>query len=61
MHYRPTGQVDQPSVIIGGGKLGRALAEWGGTGLDVIVGRGEAIPEEIEMPGAWGDVEVVGG
>lgn len=50
--------MDQPSVIIGGGgKLATALAEWGGTGLDVILGRGDAVPEEVKMPGAclfWG-------
>lgn len=40
-------------MIIGGGRLGQALAEWGGTGADVIVGRGGEIPEEIVMPGAW--------
>jgi hypothetical protein len=42
---------DQPSVIIGAGRLGKALAEWGDTGRDVVLGRGEAIPEEIVMAG----------
>lgn len=44
--------MDQPSVIIGGGRLGRALAEWGkeAKGADVVLGRGEvatAMPDQI--------------
>lgn len=38
-------KVDQPSVIIGKGKLGQALAEWSTFGKDdVLVDRGETIP-----------------
>ncbi len=50
-------KVDQPSVIIGKGRLGKALAEWGGfagnsteegkTVGDVLVGRGEALPSVL--------------
>ncbi len=45
--------MDQPSVIIGAGTLGKALAEWGDTGQDVVLGRGEEIPSEIVLTGAW--------
>jgi len=43
--------VDQPSVIIGAGTLGKALAEWGDTGQDVVLGRGKEIPSEIVLTG----------
>lgn len=41
-------------MIIGKGTLGKALAEWGGTGADVLLGRGDAIPDEIALPGVCG-------
>ncbi|CAM9994542.1 unnamed protein product, partial [Hapterophycus canaliculatus] len=39
----PEDTIDQPSVIVGGGKLGTALASMG-MGEDLVLGRGEEIP-----------------
>jgi hypothetical protein len=42
----PPETTDQPSVIIGKGALGKALGDMG-LGGDVLLGRGEAIPETV--------------
>ncbi|CAM9791268.1 unnamed protein product, partial [Choristocarpus tenellus] len=44
----PEEKVDGPSVIVGVGKLGTALVELGG-GDDILVRRGETIPETISV------------
>jgi len=46
----PKEQKDQPSVIIGKGKLANMWASLG-KGDDVLLGRGEALPEEL--PGGY--------
>ena len=47
-HPQDPEKIDQPSVIIGKGKLGQALAEWSTFGKDdVLLGRGEAIPPTL--------------
>lgn len=51
----PEEKTDGPSVIVGKGKLGTALAGMG-MGDDVMLGRGEVIPETI--PGARGEGEL---
>lgn len=38
-----------PAVIVGGGRVGRALQEMG-SGDDVLVKRGEAVPVDFEGP-----------
>lgn len=50
----PDETVDGPSVILGGGKLGTALASMG-MGEDVILGRGEGIPDTIPASSGKGE------
>lgn len=50
----PEEKTDGPSVIVGKGRLGTALAGMG-MGDDIMIGRGEGIPEYI--PGAGGEGE----
>jgi len=38
-----------PAVIVGGGRVGRALQEMG-NGEDLLVKRGEAVPVDFEGP-----------
>lgn len=38
-----------PAVIVGGGRVGRALQEMG-SGEDLLLGRGEFVPLEFEGP-----------
>lgn len=38
-----------PAVIVGGGRVGRALQEMG-SGEDLLVKRGEAVPVDFEGP-----------
>ncbi|CAN0259526.1 unnamed protein product [Ectocarpus sp. 12 AP-2014] len=50
----PEDTIDQPSVIIGRGKLGTALASMG-MGEDVVLGRGEAIPDSLPCSSGRGE------
>ena len=56
----PDEKFDGPSVIIGRGKLGTALASMG-MGEDVVLGRGEAIPETLAASSGKGEAEGDGG
>lgn len=50
----PDERVDGPSVIIGRGKLGTALANMG-MGEDIMLGRGEGIPATIPASSGKGE------
>lgn len=40
----------QPAVVVGGGRVGQALLSMGPPGADVLVGRGEKVPEDAPGP-----------
>jgi hypothetical protein len=40
----------QPVVVVGGGRVGRALLAMGPPGADVLVGRGEKVPDDAPGP-----------
>ncbi|GJN09751.1 hypothetical protein PR202_ga27782 [Eleusine coracana subsp. coracana] len=40
----------QQAVVVGGGRVGRALLAMGSPGADVLVGRGEKVPEDAPGP-----------
>lgn len=40
----------QPAVVVGGGRVGQALLAMGPPGGDVLVGRGDKVPEEAPGP-----------
>lgn len=50
----PEEKIDGPSVIIGKGRLGTAIASMG-MGEDVMLGRGEAVPETIAASSGRGE------
>lgn len=50
----PEDTIDQPSVIVGRGKLGTALASMG-MGEDLVLGRGEDIPLMLPYSSGKGD------
>lgn len=50
----PEDTIDQPSVIIGRGKMGTALASMG-MGEDLVLGRGEEIPLTLPYSSGKGD------
>ena len=50
----PEDTIDQPSVIIGRGKLGTALASMG-MGEDIVLGRGDPVPETLPYSSGKGD------
>jgi len=55
----PEDTIDQPSVIIGKGKLGTALFQMG-MGEDIVLGRGEPIPDTLPYSSGKGDGGVDG-
>ncbi len=50
----PEDTIDQPSVIIGKGKLGTALFQMG-MGEDLVLGRGEPIPDTLPYSSGKGE------
>ena len=40
----------QPAVVVGGGRVGQALLSMGPPGADVLVGRGEKVPDDAPGP-----------
>ena len=52
----PEERFDGPSVIVGRGRLGTALATMG-MGEDVVLGRGEAIPATLAATSGRGESE----
>ncbi|KAK8450828.1 hypothetical protein SEVIR_6G108466v4 [Setaria viridis] len=40
----------QPAVVVGGGRVGQALLSMGPPGRDVLVGRGEKVPDDAPGP-----------
>lgn len=40
----------QPAVVVGGGRVGQALLSMGPPGGDVLVGRGEKVPDDAPGP-----------
>lgn len=40
----------QPAVVVGGGRVGQALLSMGPPGGDVLVGRGEKVPDDARGP-----------
>ena len=40
----------QPAVVVGGGRVGQALLSMGPPGADVLVGRGEKVPNDAPGP-----------
>lgn len=40
----------QPAVVVGGGRVGQALLSMGQPGRDVLVGRGEKVPDDAPGP-----------
>lgn len=40
----------QPAVVVGGGRVGRALLAMGPPGADVLISRGEKVPEDAPGP-----------
>lgn len=55
----PDEKFDGPSVIIGRGRLGTALATMG-MGEDVVLGRGEPIPDTLPASSGRGEAEADG-